>query len=78
MLTVGTGIYHAPDVGEAVRTLRGSTAGADDLARERLATFLSVPSSSPVDDAARRARLDAMRRDLDIPASVWDPLAAPR
>jgi ribulose-phosphate 3-epimerase len=77
MLTVGTGIYHAPDVAEAVKTLRASTA-ADDTARERLERFLSVPSSSPVDDAARRARLDALRADLDIPKRVWDPLTSAR
>jgi ribulose-phosphate 3-epimerase len=48
MLTVGTGIYHAADAGEAVRTLRRSTQGPlDERARARLARFLSVPSSTP-------------------------------
>jgi ribulose-phosphate 3-epimerase len=79
MLTVGTGIYHAPDVGEAVRTLRHTTMGpADERARARLDRFLSIPSSEPVEDAARRARLDATRATLDIPKAVWDPLSSTR
>jgi ribulose-phosphate 3-epimerase len=49
MLTVGTGIYHAEDAGEAVRTLVSSTAGpADAMARERLRAFLDVPSRDPL------------------------------
>jgi ribulose-phosphate 3-epimerase len=45
MLTSGTGIYHASDAAEAVRELKASTRGErDDLARRRLASFLSVPS----------------------------------
>lgn len=48
MLTVGTGIYHAPDAAKAVAQLRESTSGAmDGVSRERLAGFLSVPSSQP-------------------------------
>ncbi len=78
MLTVGTGIYHAPDVEEAVRTLRETTRVDGDAARDRLRRFLSVPSSSPVDDESRRARLDGVRSSLDIPKRVWDPLTAPR
>jgi ribulose-phosphate 3-epimerase len=74
MLTSGTGIYHAPDLAEAVETLRTSTRGAaDERARRRLRDFLSVPSSEPVDDAGRRARLEALRSELDIPRTVWDP-----
>lgn len=47
MLTVGTGIYRADDVEEAVLTLRGSTQGPGDAAaRERLHGFLSRPSSN--------------------------------
>jgi ribulose-phosphate 3-epimerase len=54
MLTSGTGIYHAPDAAEAVRALSASTRGeADDLARRRLATFLSVPSRSAAGRAIR-------------------------
>jgi ribulose-phosphate 3-epimerase len=46
MLTVGTGIYHAPDAARAVATLRSSTSGpSDDRSRERLRRFLTVPSS---------------------------------
>jgi ribulose-phosphate 3-epimerase len=46
MLTVGTGIYHAPDAARAVATLRSATSGPrDDLSRERLRRFLAVPSS---------------------------------
>jgi hypothetical protein len=78
MLTVGTGIYRAPDVDEAVRTLRDSTREGDERARARLGEFLSLPSSTPVDDAARRARLEAIRADHDIPRSVWDPLTSTR
>jgi ribulose-phosphate 3-epimerase len=45
MLTSGTGIYHAADPAEAVRTLKAATRGeADDAARRRLEPFLSVPS----------------------------------
>jgi ribulose-phosphate 3-epimerase len=78
MLTVGTGIYHAPDVEEAVRSLRETTRVGGDAARDRLRRFLSVPSSSPVDDESRRARLEGVRTSLDIPRRVWDPLTAPR
>ena len=79
MLTVGTGIYRAPDAEQAVRTLRGSTSGPqDERSRDRLRGFLSIPSSTPVDDAARRARLDALRTALDISKDVWDPLTTPR
>jgi ribulose-phosphate 3-epimerase len=47
MLTVGTGIYHAPDAARAVATLRSATGGPrDDLSRERLRRFLAVPSST--------------------------------
>jgi ribulose-phosphate 3-epimerase len=75
MLTVGTGIYQAPDADEAVRTLRDSTSGPlDERSRSRLRHFLSVPSSTPIDDAARRARLEQLRATLDIPKNVWDPL----
>jgi ribulose-phosphate 3-epimerase len=46
MLTVGTGIYHAPDAARAVATLRSATSGPrDDRSRERLRRFLAVPSS---------------------------------
>jgi ribulose-phosphate 3-epimerase len=79
MLTVGTGIYHAADVTEAVGTLHESTEGPqDEEARARLGHFLSVPSWAPVDDAARRARLEALRESLDIPKNVWDPLTTAR
>lgn len=79
MLTVGTGIYHAEDVDEAVAILHDSTRGPEDgRARARLRHFLSVPSSMPVDDAARRERLDTLREALDIPKNVWDPLTTAR
>lgn len=78
MLTVGTGIYHAPDADEAVTSLRESTRAHDDVARGRLGRFLAVPSSASVDDASRRARLDEVRRGLDIPRGVWDPLTSKR
>ena len=56
MLTVGTGIYHAADPVEAVRTLLASTAGpADTAARGRLHAFLEAPSRRPRNDAARRS-----------------------
>lgn len=73
MLTVGTGIYHAPDAEEAVRTLRETTAGpGDERARARLQRFLARPSARE-EDEGRLERLDAMRADLDIPTTVWDP-----
>jgi len=79
MLTVGTGIYHADDAAQAVSTLVSSTAGpADVAARERLREFLALPSATPVDDTARRSRLEALRVAQDIPRRVWDPLTAPR
>jgi ribulose-phosphate 3-epimerase len=75
MLTSGTGIYHAADVAQAVATLRSSTSGpADAVARDRLKPFLSTPSTAPVDDAARRSRLESLRQALDIPSTVWDPM----
>jgi ribulose-phosphate 3-epimerase len=79
MLTVGTGIYRAADPVEAVRTLAASTAGpADTTARSRLHAFLDVPSRTPRDDAARRARLEQLRLAQDIPQRVWDPLHSSR
>jgi ribulose-phosphate 3-epimerase len=78
MLTVGTGIYRAPDVPEAVRTLRETTRESDERARARLEGFLSMPSSSPVDPAGRRARLEALRASLDVATTIWDPGAASR
>ena len=79
MLTVGTGIYHAADPAEAVRTLGLTTAGpADAVARSRLHAFLDAPSRMPKDDAARRARLEDLRLAQDIPQRVWDPLHSPR
>jgi ribulose-phosphate 3-epimerase len=79
MLTAGTGIYHASDPAAAVRSLVSSTAGpADTVARTRLREFLAVPSASPTDDHARRARLEARRIAQDIPRNVWDPLSSPR
>jgi ribulose-phosphate 3-epimerase len=49
MLTVGTGIYHAEDPVEAVRTLLSTTTGpADSEARTRLHDFLAVPSARPL------------------------------
>jgi ribulose-phosphate 3-epimerase len=75
MLTVGTGIYHAADPADAVRTLVSSTAGSSDaLARNRLSDFLAMPSRDSGDDAARRARLEELRVAQDIPRRVWDPL----
>jgi ribulose-phosphate 3-epimerase len=77
MLTSGTGIYHADDVDEAVSRLRRSTSGpADAVARARCQAFLSMPSAAPVDDAARRSRLERLREALDIPTTVWDPTRA--
>jgi len=68
MLTVGTGIYHADDVDEAVGVLHDSTRGSlDERARVRLRRFLSRPSSAPVDDPARRA-----------PKNAADPMTTPR
>jgi len=79
MLTVGTGIYHATEPVEAVRTLKSSTSGAaDTLARSRLDRFLEMPSRHPRDDSARRARLEALRLAQDIPQSSWNPLQSPR
>ena len=73
MLTVGTGIYHAADPVEAVRTLASTTAGpADAASRGRLHAFLEAPSRRPRDDAARRELAQ------DIPQPVWDPLRSPR
>ncbi len=54
MLTSGTGIYHAPDAARAVRMLLESTRGErDQVARRRLASFLSVPSGAHAGGVAR-------------------------
>lgn len=68
MLTVGTGIYHADDVDQAVRILRDSTDGALGLeARARLyRSFLSVPSRMGISSGEQHARLDALRVARDI------------
>jgi ribulose-phosphate 3-epimerase len=79
MLTVGTGIYHAPDETQAVKLLRAGTVGpADAAARRRLAPFLGLPSATPVDDEARRARLESLRVAQDVSTRVWDPLNSSR
>ncbi|GEM_PF-4201930 len=76
MLTVGTGIYRAPSVEEAVRTLHETTRGpGDERARARLERFLAVPSAHPSDEPARRERLERLRELLDVPTRVWDPRA---
>jgi ribulose-phosphate 3-epimerase len=55
MLTSGTGIYHAPDATEAVRTLLRTTRGeGDELARRRLEPFLAVPSRANADGVPLR------------------------
>ena len=78
MLTVGTGIYRAPDVSAAVHVLRSkAAAGTVDDAKRRLGLFLSRPSRRPIDDASRRQRLEHVRQALDIPAVNWDPLNTP-
>lgn len=75
MLTVGTGIYHAPDVNAAVQVLRSkAAAGSAGEANRRLALFLSRPSKRPVDDDSRRQRLEDVRKALDIPTTSWDPM----
>ncbi len=62
MLTVGTGIYHAPNVEEAVRRLREETAGTrDELARHRGAAFLNRRPLS----AAEAVRRDQHFRYLE-------------
>jgi ribulose-phosphate 3-epimerase len=78
MLTVGTGIYHAPDVDTAVHALRSeAAAGNVDEAKHRLELFLSRPSRKPVDDESRRRRQDQVRESLDIPTTNWDPMKTP-
>ena len=76
-VTVGTGIYHATDVTAAVSALREvGTPEHDALARRRARRFLAAPSLDPVDDTARRRRLDDLRDALDIPRNIWDPLTS--
>jgi ribulose-phosphate 3-epimerase len=66
MLTSGTGIYHAPDVPEAVATLRSTTRAGDERAKQRLERFLSMPSSPSGGDPSRRIELDELRKALEI------------
>ena len=67
MLTSGTGIYHSPDIAEAVATLRSTTRDGDDRAKQRLERFLSKPSSPSGIDPSRRMELDELRRSFEVP-----------
>jgi len=67
MLTSGTGIYHAPDIAEAVATLRSTTRDGDAAARARLERFLAKPSAPQTVDPTRRMELDELRKSFDVP-----------
>jgi ribulose-phosphate 3-epimerase len=66
MLTSGTGIYHAPNIQEAVATLRSSTRQGDERAKQRLERFLAKPSSPSGADPSRRMDLDELRSSLEL------------
>ena len=66
MLTSGTGIYHAPDIEQAVATLRSSTSDGDERAKQRLERFLAKPSSPSGADPRRRMELDELRRSFEV------------
>jgi ribulose-phosphate 3-epimerase len=67
MLTSGTGIYHAPDIAGAVATLRSTTRGGDETAKQRLGRFLAKPSSPSGVDPSRRMELDELRKSFEVP-----------
>lgn len=67
MLTVGTGIYHAPDVEAAVRNLRKGTAGYEDqIARKRGACFLQRQPRTAEDEKRRIDRLRQLEEQLGV------------
>jgi len=66
MLTSGTGIYHAPDIDEAVATLRSTTRDGDEAAKQRLERFLAKPSSPSGADPTRRMELDELRTSFEV------------
>jgi ribulose-phosphate 3-epimerase len=67
MLTVGTGIYHAPSAEDAVRQLRENTAGPkDELARRRGSKFLNRRALSAEEEHRRDRRLRDLRDSLDM------------
>lgn len=67
MLTVGTGIYHAPDVNEAVRLLHETTAGPrDKLARKRGDATLNRRPFTAEEKARQARRLRELEEQLDV------------
>jgi ribulose-phosphate 3-epimerase len=67
MLTSGTGIYHSPDIAEAVTTLKATTRDGDEVARARLERFFAKPSSPSGVDPTRRMELDELRKAFEVP-----------
>ncbi len=68
MLTVGTGIYHAPNRMEAVRRLKTGTAGAADaIGRSRGSMFLQRRERSHLDRARLSRRLRELSEELGAP-----------
>jgi ribulose-phosphate 3-epimerase len=71
MLTVGTGIYHAPDAEEAVRKLREETAGSlDELARQRGSTFLNRRPLSAEEKLRRDKHFRELQESLDVRLAI--------
>jgi len=67
LLGLRTAIYHAPDIAEAVVTLRSTTRDGDAAARARLERFLARPRAPQTVDPTRRMELDELRKSFDVP-----------
>ena len=71
MLTVGTGIYHAPNAEEAVRQLREETAGTlDGLARQRGSAFLNRCPLSAEEKVRRDKHFRELEKNLDVRLAI--------
>lgn len=78
LIVIGTGIFKAPDYASAVAEAKSGLMSAPHTQPVREMRFLAKPSLALIADPDRRHRLDQLRRSLDIPENVWDPITSPR
>jgi len=78
VVTIGTGIYKAENYESAICFAKGNISYDDVVSRKRVERFLGKPSYALADDIERRKRLDRVRKELDIPVNLWDPLNSKR